>query len=187
MAQGCARSKLAIVMQLNLTRKARAQRPLTTVFAGSLCCVLLSACAAEENSEPASPSSDGNVTTAELSAQSLTMAQTAWLSVSVDGVAYTTFLDPDGRYRDVNGADIIFAGKWEQNAGGQLCFTPDNGRASCWAHGSPGLNGVMRATNEAGYSIELKRIAYTPPPIIEESEPEDSQEPVELASKQAKG
>ena len=90
------------------------------------------------------------------------MAETAWLSVSEEGAVYTTFLDPDGRYRDLRDGQIVHTGSWEQNASSELCFSPDNGAGACWKHGSPGLDGVMRATNRAGRAIEVKRITYTP-------------------------
>jgi len=90
------------------------------------------------------------------------MAETAWLSVSEEGVVYTTFLDPDGRYRDIRDGQIAYQGTWEQNASSELCFSPDNAMGACWEHGAPGLDGVMRATNRAGRSIEVKRITYTP-------------------------
>ena len=130
--------------------------------------LLLPACSAENSVDPTGLPSGGGKDAAsssgELSAESLVMAETAWLSVSADGAVYTTFLDPDGRYRDMRDGEIAFAGNWEQNASGRLCFAPDQGKAACWAHGSPGLNGEMRATNEDGYAIEVKRITYTPPP-----------------------
>ena len=91
------------------------------------------------------------------------MAETAWLSVSEDGVAYTTFLDSDGRYRDLLDGDVAFTGSWEQTSGGELCFTPDDAPSTCWSHGAPGLNGVMRAKNGAGREIALKQITYMPP------------------------
>ncbi|MEO1730496.1 MAG: hypothetical protein AAFR64_07130 [Pseudomonadota bacterium] len=134
--------------------------------------LLLPACSGESGADPSGlPSGeDAGVATSsgELSAESLVIAQTAWLSVSTDGAVYTTFLDPDGRYRDIRDGEIVFAGSWEQNTSGRLCFAPDQGKGACWEHGSPGLNGEMRATNEDGYAIEVKRITYTPPPQPEE-------------------
>lgn len=100
---------------------------------------------------------------AEQSARNLVMAESAWLSVSENGEVYTTFLDPDGRYRDLNAGELAFAGRWEQDADGQLCFAPDRGKAQCWEHDVPGADGTMRASNPAGRSIALKRVAYTPP------------------------
>ena len=103
------------------------------------------------------------------------MAETAWLSVSDDGVVYKTYLDPDGRYRDIRDGEVAYSGTWEQSASGELCFDPDSGAAACWAHGSPGLDGLMRATRPDGRAIELKRISYTPPKAAPEgSEDKDA-------------
>ncbi len=138
--------------------------------------LLLAACAAEEASESeASGAGESAEAESTLSAESLVMAQTAWLSVSADGEVFTTFLDDDGRYRDLRGGELSFAGSWQQNDQNELCFTPDQGEGECWTHRSPGLNGVMRATNRAGRAIEVKRVAYVPvtasiePPASEET------------------
>ena len=131
---------------------------------GGMAVLLIAGCSAgssPEEAEPApEPGSDSG--TSELSAESLVMAETAWLSVSEEGVVYTTLLDPDGRYRDIRDGKIAYQGTWEQNASSELCFSPDKGMGACWEHGAPGLDGVMRATNRAGRSIEVKRITYTP-------------------------
>lgn len=139
---------------------------------GSLSALALAGCSAQTSPsdsatspEDAAPSASG-----EPSPQNLEMAQTAWLSVSDDGVVYTTFLDADGRYRDIQGGALAFTGAWEQSAARELCFIPDEGAGTCWSHGAPGLDGIMRATNSAGRAIALKSIAYTPPPAPEESE-----------------
>ena len=139
-------------------------KALFQAISGGMAVFLISGCSA--GSEPdagepasaASPSSDGT----QLSPESLVMAETAWLSVSEEGAVYTTFLDPDGRYRDLRDGQIVHTGSWEQNASSELCFSPDDGMGACWEHGSPGLDGVMRATNRAGRAIEVKRITYTP-------------------------
>ena len=134
-------------------------------MASALAMLLLPACSGESGADASGlPSGEETGAAGELSAESLVMAETAWLSVSADGAVYTTFLDPDGRYRDLRDGEIVFAGNWEQNASGRLCFAPDQGKLACWSHGSPGLNGEMRATNEEGYAIEVKRITYTPSP-----------------------
>ena len=116
----------------------------------------------------------------ELSPESLVMAETAWLSVSSAGAVYTTFLDPDGRYRDLRDGQVVYTGSWEQNAASELCFTPDTGRGTCWRHGLPGLDGVMRATDRDGRAIEVKRISYAPP-SAPEGDTEGSQTSVEGA------
>ncbi|MEM6856917.1 MAG: hypothetical protein AAF559_03525 [Pseudomonadota bacterium] len=140
---------------------------------GGMAILLISGCSASSSPEEAEPppEPDSASGTSELSAESLVMAETAWLSVSEEGVVYTTFLDPDGRYRDVRDGEIAYQGTWEQNASSELCFSPDTGIGACWEHGAPGLDGVMRATNRAGRSVEVKRISYIPPASPAPSEP----------------
>ena len=139
-------------------------KALFQAISGGMAFWLITGCSAgsePDAGEPASasgPSSEGT----ELSPESLVMAETAWLSVSEEGAVFTTFLDPDGRYRDLRDGQIVHTGSWEQNASSELCFSPDSGAGACWKHGAPGLDGVMRATNGVGRSIEVKRITYTP-------------------------
>lgn len=142
----------------------------------------LTACAAEENSsEPAGETSaDTAADENTLSEESLEMAETAWLSITADGEVFTTFLDGDGRYRDVSGGTVRFGGTWEQNADRELCFTPDQGEGTCWAHRAPGLNGTMRATASDGRTIEVKKVAYTPPTPNQETATE-GEEPTDIA------
>lgn len=97
----------------------------------------------------------------------MAMAETAWLSVSREGEVYTTFLDADGRYRDLAGGTLAFTGRWEQRVDGALCFEPDRGEPACWEHDPPQPDGAMRASGPGGRVIELKRIAYRPPPPAE--------------------
>lgn len=128
---------------------------------------LLVACAeadSEAQGEDAAPQATDEP---ELSAESLVMAQTAWLSVTADGEVFTTYLDPDGRYRDLHEGEVRYSGTWKQNDTRNLCFTPDDGEGSCWTHKSPGLDGMMRATNRAGRAIEVRRVAYEPPSAAE--------------------
>ncbi|MEO0689883.1 MAG: hypothetical protein AAFY51_06215 [Pseudomonadota bacterium] len=138
----------------------------------------LAACSADSESSATEALTTSGSTNPpnELSAESLKMAETAWLSVSEDGVAYTTLLDPDGRYRDLLDGDVAFTGSWEQTSGGVLCFMPDDAPSTCWSHGAPGLNGVMRAKNGAGREIALKQIAYTPPAAPQSDEAEAESE-----------
>ncbi|MEL6237610.1 MAG: hypothetical protein AAFQ90_03345 [Pseudomonadota bacterium] len=134
---------------------------------------------ADATSAPSGPaSSPASATTSEpgneLSPESLEMAESGWLSVSVDGAVYSTFLDPDGRYRDVRDGAVVYTGTWVQNAARELCFTPNQGTSACWSHGAPGLDGVMQATNQAGRAIALKQITYQPPePAADEQSPAD--------------
>ena len=125
----------------------------------------LAACAAEDSATEPQDQASGDTANAEttLSAESLVMAETAWLSITAEGEVFTTYLDGDGRYRDVSGGEVRFGGTWEQNANRELCFSPDEGEGTCWAHRAPGLNGTMRATAPDGRAIEVKKVAYTPP------------------------
>ncbi len=132
---------------------------------GGVSALALIGCTAEPDADNASPApSDGpDGVSRELSPESLEMVETAWLSVSADGAVYSTFLDPDGRYRDVRDGAVVYTGSWEQNAARELCFRPDQGAGGCWSHGAPGLDGVMQARSRAGRTIALKRISYTAP------------------------
>lgn len=139
-------------------------------FASGTAAAAALGCALAGCSAPSAPDA-GQSGTGQSEAQSdagqardrMVMAETAWLSVSREGEVYTTFLDADGRYRDLVGGALAFAGRWEQSADGELCFEPDSGTAACWDHDAPQPDGVMRATEPDGRTIELKRIAYRPP------------------------
>ena len=139
-------------------------------IAAVLALALLAGCAAEDTSGEgegeASP--EGAASESPLSQESLVMAETAWLSVSEAGEVFTTYLDPDGRYRDERGGQVVYSGTWEQNPNRELCFMPDSGEGACWAHSSPGLDGVMRATSGQGRAIEAKKVVYTAPAILVE-------------------
>jgi hypothetical protein len=93
----------------------------------------------------------------------IVLSETAWLSVSRDGAVFTTFLDPDGRYRDLRNGETIYSGSWFETPAGELCFQPDTGGAGCWAIGAPGDDRMVRATDGKGRDIALRRIAYAPP------------------------
>lgn len=138
---------------------------LRNAFALGALSLTLAACATEDTPSPPQGEviNDTNASESTLSDESLVMAETAWLSITEDGEVYTTFLDGDGRYRDVSGGEVRFRGAWEQSADRELCFTPDKGQGTCWAHKAPGLNGTMRATASDGRLIEVKKVAYTPP------------------------
>lgn len=111
----------------------------------------------------------------------IVLSQTAWLSVSEDGAVLTTFLDPNGRYRDLRNGEPAFEGDWSERPDGKLCFTPDAGLGGCWSIGAPGDNGEARATNADGRAILLKRISYAPPmrEAQDGSEGTDGEEPQE--------
>jgi len=137
-------------------------------IAAVLALAFLAGCAAEDASREAEPAPEGAASESPLSQESLVMAETAWLSVSEAGEVFTTYLDPDGRYRDERGGQVVYGGTWEQNPNRELCFTPDSGEGACWAHGAPGLDGVMRATSGQGRAIEAKKVVYTAPAILAE-------------------
>lgn len=148
-------------------------------FAIGALSLTLAACAGEDTAtETQDDASSQNADAgSSLSEESLVMAQTAWLSITADGEVFTTFLDGDGRYRDVNGGTVRFGGTWEQNADRELCFTPDEGEGACWKHRAPGLNGTMRATTSDGRAIEVKKVAYTPPAASPQTAAEDAASP----------
>ncbi|MEM7688662.1 MAG: hypothetical protein AAF291_06545 [Pseudomonadota bacterium] len=135
---------------------------------------LLAGCAAEDTSDTpnseATADGSGEAANGALSAVSLEMAETAWLSISEEGEVFTTYLDPDGRYRDERGGTRVYSGTWEQNPDRELCFSPETGEGECWAHGAPGLDGVMRATSASGREIEVRRVTYQPADPVEGSD-----------------
>jgi len=102
------------------------------------------------------------------------MAETAWLSVSRDGEVFTTYVDRDGRYRDLRNGAVAFAGTWEQNADGRICFEPDAGDRACWDHGAPDKDGTMRMTHTDGRAIIVKSVNYTLPAILDGDNTSDS-------------
>jgi len=137
-------------------------------IAATLVLAVLAGCAAEDASSEAEPGPEGAASQSPLSQESLVMAETAWLSVSEAGEVFTTYLDPDGRYRDERGGQVVYGGTWEQNSKRELCFAPDGGDGACWTHRAPGLDGVMRATNSRGTAIEVKKVVYTAPALLAE-------------------
>lgn len=159
----------------------RLSLPYSIVLA-TLSLSLVSACAAEEAPEESEASADSASPERELSAESLVMAETAWLSVTEQGEVFTTYLDGDGQYRDVRNGEVIYSGAWEQNQDRELCFTPSGAESSCWAHGAPGLNGVMRATNSAGRAIEVKKVVYTAPPVLGGAQETEDEADVEAST-----
>ena len=132
----------------------------------------LAGCGADNAAQPDPVTGEVGGEEESQSSESLKMAGTAWLSVSADGEVFTTYLDPDGRYRDVSGGTVRFAGAWRQTGNGELCFTPDTGEGACWDHGAPGLGAVMKATDASGHTIEVRQVAYTPPAPAPNDAPE---------------
>ncbi|MEE1876577.1 hypothetical protein [Altererythrobacter litoralis] len=92
----------------------------------------------------------------------IAMANTAWRVTGEEGAIYTTFLDPDGRYRDLKNGDPWQEGTWERLADGRLCFTPEDETRSgaCWTLGKESDEGTMRVTSDAGREVELQQVTY---------------------------
>lgn len=114
---------------------------------------------AEQADEAAQPSGD-----------ELAMANTAWRVTGEDGAIYTTFLDPEGQYRDMKNGEPWADGTWERLADGRLCFTPsDETRAGeCWTLGKHKKNGTMRITSDSGRETLLQQVTYLAPTGPEE-------------------
>ncbi|MEE4153555.1 MAG: hypothetical protein V2I27_05305 [Erythrobacter sp.] len=110
----------------------------------------------------------------------ISMPGTAWLSVSREGYAYQTFIDPDGRYRDYRDGALVFTGTWREDTTGELCFAPDEGAGKCWSFGGPQPDGSLRVTDEDGREVILRRITYTPR-VEDDAEGEDEAEADEAA------
>lgn len=180
LARRVCRSRLCVVMSWSEQNTPSASFP-ALLIAALAAAALLSGCVAEDASqsdEKAPPSQDASANSA-LSAESLTIAETAWLSISETGEVFTTYLDADGRYRDERGGELVYSGTWEQNADLELCYAPTKGKGDCWIHGAPGKNGVMRATNGDGRAIEVRKVAYQPPKTAPQT---DSADPTEGAA-----
>lgn len=94
-------------------------------------------------------------------------AATAWRVTADDGARYTTYLDPEGTYRDFRNGDPWQEGSWshaDAESESVLCFTPDveNAIERCWEPGRMRGN-TMQATGDDGTTIELERVDYTLP------------------------
>lgn len=93
-------------------------------------------------------------------------AATAWRATAEDGARFTTYLDPDGTYRDFRNGDPWQEGSWDHadaEGGRVLCFTPDaeNALERCWEPGR--MRGdTMEASGDNGTRIELERVEYVP-------------------------
>lgn len=89
----------------------------------------------------------------------------AWRAEGADGAIYSTFLDPEGRYRDLKNGNLYQEGDWEVRTDGALCFLPDgeNVRGDCWELASPEEDGAIIATHSSGRRVELQRIDYRVP------------------------
>lgn len=142
-----------------------------------LVCLCVSACApADEGAsgageEEAPEAQDTALASAN---EAVLVANSAWLSVGEDGSVLTTFLDPDGRYRDGRNGTMTDAGRWEQRPSGEICFIPDAGTGDCWTAASLQDDGSTIVTGRDGKRVEIKRITYSAPVITSEGTQESS-------------
>lgn len=120
-----------------------------------------------------SPSEDADGGNGESGAEQLAIEGTAWLTIGGDGSVQTTFLDPEGRYRDLRDGVPLAEGSWLRDPDGRLCFEPDAGRGACWTFGDIGEDGEAIATDGEGKTIAIKRVAYRPPESDSEANEEN--------------
>lgn len=130
--------------------------------------MLVSGCAPEADTADATGMSENASTDASPTGSPVpkVFAATAWRATSDDGARFTTYLDSDGRYRDVRNGDPWQSGTWrfDTSGGGLLCFKPEgeDGTETCWKpdrmHGD-----TMDASDEKGRQIELRRVEYVAP------------------------
>lgn len=139
------------------------------VAAGAIVPLALAACSAgnDQEADPA-PVSESDFGAAPSDAPAPeAFAGTAWRAIARDGARYTTYLDTDGRYRDLRNGDPWHSGSWRYLEGEdnrRLCLKPDdeNGLERCWEPGR--MSGeTMRAESDSGTLIELERVDYQPP------------------------
>ena len=135
---------------------------------------MLGACAAEEEARPTDPETMAAAAKAEEEAEAQTLEQfegTAWQVSAEDGARYVTYLDSEGRYRDLRNSEPWQEGVWtiqpppEKDKGtALLCFKPDgdNVRERCWEAGQ--LRGsTLVVESGGGRRVELLKVAYEPP------------------------
>jgi hypothetical protein len=146
------------------------------IIHAALASLVLAACA------PAGQSGDESAATPETALTPTgepapeIFSATAWRAVAEDGARYTTYLDPDGTYRDLRNGDPWQTGSWTYDEGARpklLCFTPDDENAieRCWEPGR--MSGdTMRAESDGGLTIELERVDYELPAEGEPAEDE---------------
>lgn len=92
-------------------------------------------------------------------------AQTGWRVRDDEGAIYTTFLDDEGRYRDVRNGDPWQEGAWDFDEDQRLCFSPDdeNGSEVCWRPDRMDDPDHMIVTSQSGKRVKLERVDYSPP------------------------
>lgn len=136
----------------------------------ALCGLTLSSCEAPADSsgEAATPSASASeagdaADGGEKETAVLVFAESGWLTVGADGGVQTTFLDADGRYRDLRNGEQVAQGSWQQRPDGSLCFEPDTGFGACWTIEPLEDDGSAIAVNGEGKRIEVRRVSYIGP------------------------
>ena len=139
----------------------------------------LAACAAEEDEAADSPGEVGSsAEKAEEARELKEFVGTAWRVSAEDGARYVTYLDAEGRYRDLRNGDPWQEGGWSLEAApgdeeGQvlLCFQPegDNVRERCWETGKLD-DGKLIVTSGGGRRVQLEKVAYEAPQDAETAE-----------------
>lgn len=145
-------------------------------FAGLAIALSLGACSAQE--EPPEPADTEEAQAAEQIAEAAAEAEslsefegTAWRVSAEDGARYVTYLDGEGRYRDLRNGSPWQEGGWTieapkegEKAGTLLCFSPDgeNVRERCWEAGHL-RDGKLLVTSGGGRRVELEKVAYEAP------------------------
>ena len=143
-------------------------RDMTKQFAlcAALSALILSACESPEaagGGESVTATEEGGDAEQSGSGEEIVFSETGWLTVGADGAVQTTFIDPDGRYRDLRNGEQVAAGMWEQRRDGALCFEPDQGVGACWEPGNLEDDGSVIVTNGDGKNVEIKEVTYIPP------------------------
>lgn len=138
--------------------------PLTLVLAA------ISACSAGDGGEDGSAEEASSGGAEESGDQTIAMAGTGWLTVGTDGAVQTTFIDADGRYRDLRNGTLLAEGNWQQRPDGAVCFEPDAGIGECWTTSATSDDGTIVATDGDGKRIEITQVTYIPPSAEESGE-----------------
>ena len=148
----------------------------------SCAAALLAACTFGGEAEPAGelvaegqpanagrePAVDDDISLQSLPLEPIEMAETAWAANDNDGAIYTTFIDPDGAYRDFRDGRPHQIGSWDMPGENRLCFQPDNapqgdaGR-TCWTVRPPGEDGAMIAIGKDSMRVTIRQIEYVAP------------------------
>ena len=154
-----------------LSRTSRHGVPFRTTLFVTCLAFALTACSSSNDSAASDSNAPQDASASATNSSSGTplpsdFTGTAWRVDGTDGARYTTYLDPEGRYRDWRDGQPWATGTWENGDDGSLCFTPDgdNVLRRCWQPNSMTADGTMTATAEDGHQIELTQVDYSPPP-----------------------